>query len=189
MIQHMKKTLLIFSTILAFGAFNAFADDPPQAAADDAAQAASDPAQQPPRTHIDTTVVGSSIPADQSPAERPSLDSDHDFQAGAPDILKITRQLNLSPKQKAQLNDAIERADAGAAALIKREHDVKEMIAATTPENPQYAQLIADQTAAADRWTENRETLQREVSELLTPAQRARFEKLENSSKLSSAAK
>lgn len=176
----MKKSTWVLSTMVVFGAFSAFADDP--------AQTASDPAQQPPRTHIDTTVVGSSIPADPSAAERPTLSSNHDFQAGAPDILKITRQLNLSPKQKEQLNDAIERADAGAAALIKREHDVREMIAATTPENPQYAQLIADQTAGADRWTENRESLHREVLELLTPSQRARFEKLEMSSKASTAA-
>ena len=142
----------------------AYADDPPQ----------------PPRTHIDTTVVGSNTSADgPATSEAAPLDNDHDFRAGAPELLKIMDKLHLSAKQKAQLNDVIERSDAGAAALIKREHDVKEMIAATTPQNPQYADLIKEQGAESDRWTENREAFRREVLALLTPAQQTRFEELQ----------
>ena len=70
-------------------------------------------------------------------------------------------------------------ADAGAAAPIQREHDLREMIAATTPQDPLYAQLIKDQTGAASRWADNRDGLQRDVLAILTPAQRIRFERLQ----------
>ncbi len=109
------------------------------------------------------------------------MDNDHQFEAGAPDLLKLANKLHLSAQQKAQLNDAIERADAGAAVLIKREHDVGEMIAATTPQDPLYAKLIAEQATESSRWTENRDGLRRDVLALLSPAQRERFEALQAS--------
>jgi Spy/CpxP family protein refolding chaperone len=169
----MKHTLLAAAGLLWL-AGSAYADDPPQV------PTTTQPAQ-PPRTHIDTTVVGDTTPDNSgAPADAVIQDNDHDFKAGAPDLVRVTQQLNLSPQQKAQLNDAIERADAGAAVLIKRERDVRDMIAATTPQDPLYAKLIADQAAAADRWTENREGLRREVANLLTPAQRARFDALQD---------
>ena len=166
----MKQYSVLVAAVLGLGGATAYADEPPQ----------------PPRTHIDTTVVGSNTSADtpadsNAPSEAATLDNDHGFQAGAPELLKITDKLHLSAKQKAQLNDVIERSDAGAAALIKREHDVKEMIAATTPQNPQYAELIKEQGAESDRWTDNRETFRREVLALLTPAQQTRFEQLQAS--------
>jgi hypothetical protein len=162
----MKHTLLAATAILGITTGTAFADDPPQ----------------PPRTHVDTTVVGSGAPVDSSaPSEAPTLDNDHNFVAGAPDLMRVTAKLNLSPQQQAQLNDAVERADAGAAVLIKWEHDIKEMIAATTPQDPLYAKLIAEQSTGASRWTENRDGLRRDVVALLTPTQRARFEELQAS--------
>jgi Spy/CpxP family protein refolding chaperone len=162
----MKYTLLCATAILGTAAFTAFADDPPQ----------------PPRTHVDATVVGSSSPADSGvPAESATLDSDHHFEAGAPDLVKITRKLNLSSQQQAQVDDAIERADAGAAVLIKRERAVKEMIAATTPQDPLYAKLITEQSTAPSRWSENRDGLRRDVIAILTPDQRTRFQELEAS--------
>ncbi|MGA2187353.1 MAG: Spy/CpxP family protein refolding chaperone [Steroidobacteraceae bacterium] len=160
----MKHSFLPAAVMLAFMAAVAHADDPPQ----------------PPRTHIDTTVVGDAERDTTSgTAEAATLDNDHQFQAGAPELVKLTQQLNLSRRQKAQLNDAIERADAGAAVLIKREHDVRDMLAATTPQDPLYTKLLADQSDGAARWAENRESLRREVIDLLTPAQRARFEELQ----------
>jgi Spy/CpxP family protein refolding chaperone len=167
----MKHHLLATAIILGITGGTAFADDPPQ----------------PPRTHVDTTVVGSNtaaesnLPSQAATSEAATLDNAHNFEAGAPDLLKITDKLHLSPKQKAQLHDAIERADAGAAVLIKREHDVAEMIAATTPENPKYAELINQQGTESDRWTENRERLHRDILDLLSPGQRARFEELQAS--------
>jgi hypothetical protein len=162
----MKNTLLAATAVLGFTTSIALADDPPQ----------------PPRTHIDTTVVGSASPADSSvSATAATLDTDHHFEPGAPDLVRITNQLHLSKQQQAQLNDAIERADAGAAVLIKRESDIREMLAATTPQDPVYAKLIGDQSTGAARWTENRESLRREVVNLLTPAQRTRFEQLQAS--------
>jgi hypothetical protein len=162
----MKHSLLAATAILGLTTALAFADDPPEV----------------PRTHIDTTVVGSTVPAETSAStEAATFDNDHHFQPGAPDLVRVTRQLHLSTRQQAQLNDAIERADAGAAALIKRENDVRQMIAATTPEDPLYAKLLADQSTGAARWTENRESLRREVVDLLTPAQRTRFEELQTS--------
>jgi Spy/CpxP family protein refolding chaperone len=138
------------------------------------------PPDQPPRTHVDTTVLGSAKAGDpDASADAASLGSDHHFEAGAPDLVSITDRLDLSARQKAQMQAAIERADAGAAVLIKRERDVKEMLAATTPEDPLYAQLTAEQSASGAKWTENREALRREVLDILTPAQRARFEQLQ----------
>jgi len=140
---------------------------------------ADDPPAEPPRTHVDTTVVDSTAPSDRAAEPAPPLvDNDHQFEAGAPDIVKVTQRLHLTKQQQAQLHDAIERADAGAAALIHREHDVREMIAATTPEDPTYAKLVSDQTEDMSRWNENREGLRRDVMDLLTPVQRKRFEEL-----------
>jgi Spy/CpxP family protein refolding chaperone len=161
----MKFTLLATTIMFGIATTTAFADDPPP----------------PPRTHVDTTVVGSDAAAGASgPSEGSArLDNDHHFEAGAPDLLKITGKLNLSSQQQGQLNDTIERADAGAAVLIKREHDLVDMIAATTPQDPLYAQLIAEQAASAGRWSENRDNLRREVMAILSPTQRARFEELQ----------
>ncbi len=162
----MKYHLLAAAALLGIASATAFADD----------------ASQPPRTHIDTTVVGSTRPTDPNvPSTPATLDNDHQFEAGAPDLLKLANKLHLSAQQKAQLNDAIERADAGAAVLIKREHDVGEMIAATTPQDPLYAKLIAEQATESSRWTENRDGLRRDVLALLSPAQRERFEALQAS--------
>jgi hypothetical protein len=147
----------------------ACADDPPA------------PPPEPPRTHVDTTVIGDTTPDNAGDTAVAAIisDNDHHFEAGEPDLVRITQALNLSALQKAQLHDAIERADAGAAALIQREHDLREMIAATTPQDPLYAQLIKDQTGAASRWADNRDGLQRDVLAILTPAQRIRFERLQ----------
>jgi Spy/CpxP family protein refolding chaperone len=154
--------------LLVIGAA-AYAEDPPASSVPEL-----------PRTHVDTTVVDSSTPADASTdAGSTALENDHHFEAGAPEIVRLTNQLHLSAQQQSQLNAIIERADAGAAALIKREHDVRDMIAATTPADPLYAKLVADQSAGASRWKENRESLRHDVLELLTPAQRTRFESLE----------
>ncbi len=170
----MLKHTLVAALGVLWLAGSVYADDPPQV------PAATEPVQ-PPRTHIDTTVVGDTTPDNSNPpADAVIQDNNHDFKAGEPELVRLTQQLNLSPQQKAQLNDAIERADAGAAALIKRERDVRDMLAATTPQDPLYAKLIADQSTAADRWTENREGLRREVANLLTPAQRARFDALQD---------
>jgi Spy/CpxP family protein refolding chaperone len=140
---------------------------------------AEDPPAEPPRTHVDTTVVGSNAAADPAAAPAAAIvDNDHHFEAGAPDIVKVTQRLHLSRQQQTQLQDAIERADAGAAALLNREHDVREMIAATTPDDPLYAKLVSDQADDLSKWKENREGLRRDVMDLLTPMQRKRFEEL-----------
>jgi len=156
----------------------AHADDPvptptPAPAADTA------PAVAPPATHVDTTVVGSSASDKPGESTPPDLDNNHGFVAGAPELVGITQRLKLTPKQRAQLRDVIENSDAGAGALINREHDVRQMIKATTPEDPMYAKLIDDQNAAAAAWTQNRENLRRAVLDILTPAQQKRFEELE----------
>ena len=166
----MNYKILAAAAALLFTTPMAFADDVPDAAA------------QPPRDHIDSTVVGSNKPADTvATTDTTIADNNHDFQAGAPDIRKVTDQLHLSAQQKAQVHDAIERADAGAGALINREHDVKEMIASTTPEDPMYSKLVKEQAGQDDRWNENRDGLRRDVLAVLTPAQRARFEQLQAS--------
>lgn len=200
----MKYLLPASALILAMGAASVYADDPPAAEAPaghapidqppaaqapvgpPAAQAPAAPVPfpQPPRIHYDTTVVGSNVAtgADSSTtAAAASLDNDHHFQAGAPDIVRIADKLNLSHQQKVELNDAIERADAGAADLIKREHDVEQMLAGATPGDPLYAKLKDDQTEALTKWSENRDGLRRDVANLLTPAQRSRFQLLQTS--------
>lgn len=162
---------LFFLAIASLCGAAALAEDPP---------AAPPEPPEPPRTHVDTTIVGDTTPDNPSDAAATVIsDNDHHFEAGEPSLVRLTQALNLSPLQKAQLHDAIERADAGAAALIQREHDLREMIAATTPQDPMYAQLINDQTGAAARWAENRDGLQRDVLAILTPAQRTRFEQLQ----------
>jgi Spy/CpxP family protein refolding chaperone len=160
------KILLATTTagLILLGTTTAHADDPPA---------------DPPRTHVDTTVVDSSASSNPSGAPARAIgDNTHQFEAGAPDIVKVTQRLHLNRQQQSQLNDAIERADAGAAVLIKREHDVREMLAATTPDDPLYAKLVADETEDVSKWNENREGLRQDVLALLTPAQRKRFEEL-----------
>jgi Spy/CpxP family protein refolding chaperone len=132
-----------------------------------------------PRTHVDTTVVGDARD-DTSPEQNSSkgLDNDHNFEAGAPRLSELSTLLNLSSRQKVQLNDAIERADAGAAVLIKREQHVKEMLEKTTPVDPLYAQLQAEQARAPALWQEGRTNFHQEVRSILTPAQQARFDQL-----------
>ncbi len=180
---------IALAATLSFGIVAAAFGDEPVAVPAPAAAPAAQPAAgvetpQVPRTHVDTTVVGDSIPENATSAGAVAaapapLDNDHDFVAGAPEITKILGQLHLSPKQELQVKDAIQRSDAGAAILIKREHSVRSMIAATTPENPTYATLIREQAAGESRWTENRAGMRRDVLDLLTPTQRTRFEELE----------
>lgn len=154
-----------------------YADDttPPAPAQDSRAPV------QPPPTHVDTTVVGSGASGQSAGPAAPTLDNNYDFVAGAPDLLRVTNRLHLSPKQRSQLHEVIEQSDAGAAVLIERDHDVRQMIAATTPADPQYAKLIADESANSARWSENRANLQRDVLAILTPAQQKRFEELQSS--------
>jgi len=92
----------------------------------------------------------------------------------------MAKFLDLSTQQKTQLNDIIERADAGAAVLIKREHDVKEMLVKTPSQDPLYAQLRAEQSAAPGRWQANRDNLHQEIRAMLTPAQQAKYEQLKS---------
>ncbi len=166
-----------------------YADDPvpapaPAAAAAPEQAASPTPADAPapppvPATHVDTTVVGSSVTGQPGEAPPPSLENNHGFVAGEPDLVSIGRRLKLSPKQQAQLHEIIENSDAGAGVLIEREHDVQQMIASTTPQDPMYAKLIDDQAAGAAQWTQNRESLRRAVLDILTPAQQKRFEELQ----------
>jgi Spy/CpxP family protein refolding chaperone len=91
-------------------------------------------------------------------------------------LVSATKRLNLTARQEAQIHEAIERADAGAAVLIKHEQDLRQMVAATTPQDPLYAKLISEQAGNADRWNENREGLRQEVMGILTDQQRTKFE-------------
>jgi hypothetical protein len=136
-----------------------------------------DDVEQPPRTHVDTTVVGDSTVGNPD-APAANLDSDHRFVPGAPSIVSATKRLNLSPRQTAKVHEAIENADAGAADLIKHEQNLEQMIAATTPEDPMYPKFIKDQTSDVALWDQNRENLRQSVEDILTPAQRSRFEEL-----------
>jgi Spy/CpxP family protein refolding chaperone len=156
-----------------------FADEPAPTPATTVGPAATPTPPAVPPTHVDTTVVGSSITGQPGDSPPPSLDNAHGFVAGEPDLVSVTKRLKLSPKQQAQLHSVIENSDAGAAVLIEREHDVQQMIAATTPEDPMYAKLINDQAAGAAQWTQNRESLRRAVLDILTPAQQKRFEELQ----------
>jgi Spy/CpxP family protein refolding chaperone len=157
------KYLILTATAGLLSCASVYAQDPPAV----------------PGTHIDTTVVGSGKQDSSGTAASPHLDNSHDFVAGAPELLKVLKQVKLSPKQQAKVHELIENSDASAADLIEREHDVKQMIAATTPEDPMYAKLITNQTEAAAQWTENREKLRQAVLEILTPEQRTKFEKLQ----------
>ncbi len=189
----MKHLSIVAGALISMTVATAYADDPPQAPQQPQAAQQAQPAQpaqpaavpQPPRVHVDTTVVGDARQdgdahniAQDAPTGT-NLDNDHHFVPGAPDIVKVTRQLNLSPAQTAKIHDVIENADAGAAVLIKHEQDEKQMIAATTPADPMYAKLIAHQANDATLWTENRDSLKRDVLNVLTPAQRNRFEELQ----------
>jgi Spy/CpxP family protein refolding chaperone len=163
---------------LLFGAVTSLVLISPVALAQDPATPAQNPAPIP-RTHVDTTVVGDAredMPAEQSSSK--GLDNDHNFEAGAPRLSELATLLNLSSQQKVQLNDAIERADAGAAVLIKREQHVKEMLAKTTPADPLYAQLQAEQARAPSLWQEGRTKFRQEVRSILTPAQQTKFDQL-----------
>jgi Spy/CpxP family protein refolding chaperone len=165
----MKHHFLATTAILAFATTMAYADEPSPPA---------DNADQLPRTHVDTTVVGDAV-AEGSSAPSGGLDNDHDFHPGAPELVSATKRLNLSPHQEAQVKDAIERADAGAAVLIKHEHDVRQMLAATTPQDPLYATLISDQSANSTRWSRNREGLRQEIISILTTQQRISFQEMQ----------
>jgi len=132
-----------------------------------------------PGTHVETTVVGDARDENSAdPSNSAGLDNDHHFEAGAPHLNEMAKYLSLSVQQKTRLNDIVERADAGAAVLIKREHDVQEMLEKTPAQDPLYAQLRAEQAAAPGRWQANRENLHQEVRAILTPAQQARFEQM-----------
>jgi len=166
-VNYMKQILLTAAALLSLAVSVARADD-----------AKPDDTNQPPRTHIDTTVVGDAVGSPGSSDQPANLDNDHHFVAGAPELLSVTKRLNLTAKQQARVNAAIENADAGAAVLIKHEQDLQQMIRATTPEDPLYAKLIADESVNASHWNENRESLRHEVLDILTPAQRSRFDEL-----------
>jgi Spy/CpxP family protein refolding chaperone len=134
-----------------------------------------------PGTHVETTVVGDARgDSSADPANGAGLDNDHHFEAGAPHLTEMAKYLDLSAQQKTQLNDIIERADAGAAVLIKRERDVKEMLGKTPAQDPLYAQLRAEQGAAPGRWQANRDNLHQEIRAILTPTQQAKFEQLQS---------
>jgi Spy/CpxP family protein refolding chaperone len=139
-----------------------------------------DPVPAPSRgTHVESTVVGDARDEPSAdPGNAAGLDNDHHFEAGAPHLNEMAKYLNLSVEQKTQLNDIVERADAGAAVLIKREHDVRDMLGKTTAQDPLYAQLRAEQAAAPGRWQANRENFHQEIRAILTPAQQARFEQM-----------
>lgn len=164
----MKKYIVATTAVLAFATSVAYADEPSPPPASD----------QPARTHIDTTVVGDAVVDGSGPKSIGLESSVHDFQPGAPELVSATKRLNLSPHQEAQVRDAIERADAGAAVLIKHEQDLAQMVAATTPQDPLYATLIRDQAASAARWNANRDALRQEVLSVLTEQQRVKFEEL-----------
>lgn len=132
-----------------------------------------------PRTNVHSTVVGDATSdAPDSPTNAASLANDHHFQAGAPDLVSVTKQLRLSPKQQLLLNDTIQKSDAGAAALIRRENAVTVMMSSTNPEDPMYPKLDAEHSLAPSLWKDNRDSLRRDVLNILTPSQRLRFEQL-----------
>jgi hypothetical protein len=132
-----------------------------------------------PGTHVETTVVGDARDENSAaPSNAAGLDNDHHFEAGAPHLNEMAKYLSLSLQQKTQLNDIVERADAGAAVLIKREHDVTEMLEKTPAQDPLYAQLRAEQAAAPGRWQASREKFHQEIRAILTPAQQAKFEQM-----------
>jgi Spy/CpxP family protein refolding chaperone len=143
------------------------------------AQSQNPPPPSTPGTHVDSTVVGDAR-ADTStnPGTAVGLDNDHHFEAGAPHLTEMATQLGLSVQQKAQLTDIIERGDAGAAVLIKREHNVKDMLEKTKPEDPRYRELVNEQDGAQARWQTARDAVHREILAILTPAQRVKFEQL-----------
>lgn len=164
----MKKPLYFaLPALLALaGATFALADDPP-------------PADDPPRTHVDTTVVGDANVEEAKAPDGAALNNDHHFVAGAPELVAMTDTLHLSARQKTQLNDIIENSDAASAELIKREHNLSQMLAATTPQDPLYAQLQAEQATSAAKWQANRDVLQQNVMAILTPAQQSKLEQLQ----------
>lgn len=130
-----------------------------------------------PRTHVESTVVGDSAADDPNAATASaSLDTPHQFRAGAPEIMAATKGLNLSPEQTTRVSEIIEKADAGAAALIRRENAVTDMLSSTDPNDPMYPKLVAEHSSAKALWKENREALRQDVLSVLTPPQRERFE-------------
>ena len=100
------------------------------------------------------------------------------FRDGLRSHQDLINRLNLSPRQTAQLKDLIENSDAGAAALIRRDNAVTDMISSTKPEDPMYQKLVDEHAAAPSRWKENRDQLRKAIVGILTPAQRTQFEKL-----------
>jgi hypothetical protein len=165
----MKKPLYFaLPALLALAGANlALADDPP-------------PADDTPRTHVDTTVVGDANTEEaKAPDGDAALNNDHHFVAGAPELVAMTDALHLSARQKTQLNDIIENSDAAAVELIKRERNLSQMLAATTPQDPLYAQLQAEQATSAAKWQASRDVLQQNVMAILTPAQQSKLEQLQ----------
>ena len=133
----------------------------------------------PPRTHVDSTVVGDAMEDNLAhPGNIAGLDKDHHFESGAPHLTALANRLNLSAHQKTEFDDIVERGDAAAAVFIKREHTVKEMLAATTPEDPMYAQLRAEQADAGTRWQVGRDAQQQQFRAILTPAQQAKLDQM-----------
>jgi Spy/CpxP family protein refolding chaperone len=138
--------------------------------------AAQDPAPRP-GTHVESTIVGDAhVDSSASDVNAEGLDNDHHFEAGAPHLTEMAASLDLSAQQKAQLNDIIERGDAGAAVLIKREHNVKEMLEKTPVQDPRYAELRAEQADAPARWQSARDAVHQQIRAILTPAQQAKYE-------------
>jgi Spy/CpxP family protein refolding chaperone len=130
-------------------------------------------------THVDSTVVGDArSDSNGTSFASEGLDNDHHFEAGAPHLTEMAASLGLSAHQQAQLHDIIERGDAGAAALIKREQAVKEMLDKTPEQDPRYAKLREEQANAPARWQAARETVHQEVLAILTPAQQAKYEQM-----------
>jgi Spy/CpxP family protein refolding chaperone len=151
------------------------------------AQSQTPPPPTTPGTHVDSTVVGDArADASPNPGSAVGLDNDHHFEAGAPHLTEMATQLGLSPQQKAQLTDVIERGDAGAAVLIKREHNVKDMLEKTKPEDPRYRELLNEQEGSQARWQTARDAVHREILAILTPAQRVKFEQLRSERQASS---
>ena len=139
-------------------------------------------ADDPPRTHVDATVVGDANAEEAKGGDTDAaLNNDHHFVAGAPALVAMTNTLHLSAKQKTDLNGFIENSDTAAAELIKREHDVRDMLAATTPQDPLYAQLKAEQAGAEAKWQASRDALRQNVMAILTPAQQSKLEQLQAS--------
>ena len=131
-----------------------------------------------PRDHVDSTIVGDAASdSDGAKNSNTSIDNNRHFQAGAPDMVSVTQSLHLTMQQKMQIHTVVENSDAGSAVFLKRENTVREMLAATTPDDPLYAKLKSEQALADARWADRRNELRQSVADLLTPTQRLQFQK------------